>query len=132
MYGRNGVDGLCIALTVVGCVIHLATSFAVSMPYLRLISLIPFGLAIFRVLSKNIPARRKENDAFIKFWIPVKNKFIQKKRQFDDKDHKYYKCPGCSHVLRVPRGRGKIEISCPYCQRKFKRNTGKQKVNVVQ
>lgn len=127
MYGRYGMDQLSIALIALGCIINCVLSFF-RIPFLQLIGLIPFIFAAIRVLSKNTERRTKENNAFIKFWIPWKNFFAQKRRESQDRDHKYYKCPQCSHKLRVPRNMGKINITCPYCNKEFKKNTGKRDV----
>ena len=53
--------------------------------------------------------------------ITKKVDFFKRKRK--DKTHKYYKCPTCKQVVRVPKGRGKIEISCPKCHTKFIKRT---------
>lgn len=129
MIGRYGADQLGVALMIAGCILTFALSFS-SKAYFRLFGMIPYAAFLFRALSRNIAARRKENAAFLKYWNPVKAFFIRKKRQYDDKAHKYYSCPRCRRVLRVPAGRGKIEICCPYCQRKFIKNTGSPKVDV--
>lgn len=125
MYGRYGLDKLGVALIVLGCITSFVLSF-VRIPFLGLVALVPYGFMLFRVFSKNYEKRKKENDVFIRIWIPWKNFFITKHRQHSDSEHKYYKCPKCSHTLRVPKNRGKIEITCPYCQKKFKKNTGKK------
>lgn len=125
MYGRYGMDQLSVALTVIGCVVTFALSF-IRMPYYRLIGFIPYIIVIMRVLSRNVDRRRAENERFLKLWYPWKEFFAKKQRQAQDYNHKYYRCPKCAHVLRVPKGRGKIEITCPYCDKKFKRNTGQQ------
>lgn len=129
MYGRYGADQLGVFLVILGAVITFALSF-VRTPYYKLISFVPYLLFIIRALSKNIAARRRENDAFLKIYNPVKNFCTQKYKHHQDKDHKYYKCKSCHHVLRVPSGKGKIEITCPYCNLKFKKNTGKAKVQM--
>lgn len=128
MFGRYGLDTLNIALIILGCVITFVTSF-IRTPYYRLLGFIPYIIVLCRALSRNHAARAKENNAFLKVWVPCRNFFKKKHSQYADKDHRYYKCPKCKHVLRVPKGRGKIQISCPYCQTKFKKNTGKPKVN---
>lgn len=122
MYGRYGADQLGIALIVLGCIVTFSLSF-IRVPYYRLIGLIPYGFFLFRALSKNIEKRRAENEKFLKVWYPCCDFFKRKSSQFQDKEHKYYKCPGCSRTLRVPKGKGKIEISCPHCGRKFKKRT---------
>ena len=122
---RYGIDQLNVALGIISCILTFALSF-IRVPYYRLIGLIPFVLIAIRALSKNFEARRKENEKFLEIFIPWKNYIIKKQRQRQDKEHKYYDCPSCSHTLRVPKNKGKIEITCPYCSKKFKRNTGKK------
>lgn len=130
MYGRYGVDQLGFALVVLGCVLTFVLSL-VRMPYqklfvsllLRLVGMIPYLLFLLRALSRNLEKRRRENEKFLKFWVPVREFFKTKYSHFKDKDHRFFKCPNCSRTLRVPKGKGKIEISCPHCGRKFKKRT---------
>lgn len=122
MYGRYGNDQLNFALLIFGCVLTAILSF-IRVPYIHYIGLIPYVIVIFRTLSRNIPARQKENARFIRMTEPLKRFIVKKTRQFQDKDHKYYACPGCRNTLRVPKGRGKIKISCPHCSKEFVRKT---------
>ncbi|MCM1543901.1 MAG: hypothetical protein NC110_01265 [Ruminococcus sp.] len=128
MYGRYGMDQLNIALLILGCAVTFVLSFT-RPPYLRLLGFIPYVIVLIRALSHNIEGNRAANERFLKVWNKIKNTFNNKQRQAQDYNHKYYRCPQCSHVLRVPKGRGKIEITCPYCNRKFKKNTGKLKTS---
>lgn len=130
MYGRYGVDGLGLALVLLGCVLTFVLSLF-RMPsqrlfvslLLRLVGMIPYLLFLLRALSKNIEKRRIENERFLKIWLPVSGFFKTKYSHLKDKDHRFFKCPNCSRTLRVPKGKGKIEISCPHCGRKFKKRT---------
>lgn len=122
MYGRYGNDMLNFALLIVGCLITSILSFS-KVPYLHYIGLIPYLAVIYRTLSKNIPARQKENAKFLELIQPWKKFIIKKARQFQDKNHRYYPCPQCHNTLRVPKGRGKIKISCPHCGKEFIRKT---------
>jgi sugar phosphate permease len=92
-----------------------------------LLSLIAFILLVyttFRTFSKNVYKRRAELDKF----LAVKRK-IKKKRDFrrlvlrERKEYVYFKCPYCKEYLRVPRGRGKIIVTCRVCHRKFDKKT---------
>ena len=120
MYGRNGVDQLNRALaaaylilffggTLVSGVLKselLATIFATVENVVML-------LLIFRMFSKNLAKRRAENAKFLQLvWWPLKRKFTAVK----DREHKYFTCPNCRTVCRVPRGKGKIVITCPKCR----------------
>ena len=110
MYGRYGADQLGMALLVGGMVLMLLGTFlwqpAVILAYVVLF------YYIFRVYSKNIPQRRKENAWFLRLTAPVR-----------DRQHRYYRCPGCRQSVRVPRGKGRIAITCPKCRRRFEKNT---------
>lgn len=122
MYGRYGNDQLNLALVLVGCVITVILSFFDLYP-VRLIGTIPYLIALARAFSKNTVKRREENSAFLRFIEPMMKNAAEKHTQMQDKDHRYYKCPGCKKVLRVPRGRGKIKISCPHCSKEFIKKT---------
>ncbi len=127
--GRYGIDQLGIALGFLSCVLTFFLSFTRN-PFVRLIGLIPFIFIFWRAFSTNFEKRTKENEKFLKVFIPLKNYVIKKQRQHSDKEHKYYDCPSCKHTLRVPSHKGKIEICCPYCNNKFKKNTGKVNNNI--
>ena len=119
MIGRYGPDHLSIALIILAFILSVLNAILWHTPIL-FISYFVFGLAIFRVLSRNIPRRRAENDIFIRYWWPVKTKvmnivkYIIKKIR-DKRKYRYYTCPTCSLKLRVPKGKGKIRITCPRC-----------------
>jgi len=115
MIGRYGPDHLSIALIILAFILSLLNAIVLHTPILY-ISYFIFVLTIFRMLSRNITRRRAENDIFIRFWWPVRTKiknlitWIRNKRRYV-----YYKCPTCKTKLRVPRGKGKIRITCPKC-----------------
>ena len=130
MYGRYGMDQLGFALVILGCVITFVLSLF-GLRYrggwgaliFRVLGMLPYLVFVLRALSKDIEKRRAENMRFLKVWSPCAAFFSKKASQCRDKEHKYYNCPGCSRTLRVPKGKGKIEISCPHCGRKFKKRT---------
>lgn len=122
MSGRYGNDALNVALCVLGCVITLVLSFF-HIGWFKLFTYVPFLVAVFRMMSKNFEKRRKENALFMKFWTPWSVFFSKKYDHFKDKEHRYFDCPVCHRTLRVPSGRGKIEITCPFCGKKFKKRT---------
>jgi hypothetical protein len=67
----------------------------------------------FRMFSRNIVKRRRENDRFCGFFRLRRNKFR------DRKTHVYRKCPQCRAVLRLPRAKGKHTVVCPRCKHRF-------------
>ena len=40
-------------------------------------------------------------------------------RPRSDAEHRIFRCPKCDQRVRVPRGRGKISITCPKCGHEF-------------
>ena len=123
MMGRYGADQFGIALMVLGLVLSGVFSFTVPFPWFYL-AYIPYFYGIYRMLSKNISARRKENDLFLKFWTPLAGWFKFRRTAFRDRKlYKYFKCPSCGLHLRAPRGKGKIQITCQRCHQKFCKKT---------
>lgn len=126
MYGRYGTDQLNLFLLVVFLLLWLAQAFVrnqVAIAVLSWISLLLAAAMIFRIMSRNYSRRRAENDAFLKVFGPVIHWFKRKRNQARDKDHVYFKCPTCSQTLRVPRGKGKISITCRNCGTVFQEKT---------
>ena len=115
MEGRYGTDRLNTAILIVGVAAALIRLFfsqpAVNLA-LWLISYAMMFWAIFRMLSRNVYKRYQEN-----------RKFLQLIDRIKDRQHRYYDCPKCHQTVRVPRGKGKIAITCPKCKEKFVRKT---------
>ncbi len=47
----------------------------------------------------------------------------RKAQRQDSRYYKYFNCPNCNQKVRVPKGKGKIEITCPKCRTTFIRKT---------
>ena len=119
MIGRYGPDQLNMALIILAIVVGILANI-IKLNVITLLSYLLLILAIFRMLSRNMAARRRENDRFLKLWWPIR----QKLRGFfgrakDSRNYRFFKCPGCRNTLRVPRGNGKIQITCPRCGERF-------------
>ena len=80
-------------------------------------------LSVFRMMSRKRYKRKKENEKFFALIRPLRSRYKLIKNNLTDKGHRYYQCPQCGQKVRVPRGRGKIEISCPNCRTKFTRRS---------
>ena len=115
MEGRYGTDKLNMAILCTGLVFSLLASLSPA-PIVKLaFTTIAYALmiiAIIRTLSRNIYKRYEENRKFLLFFQKLK-----------DKDHRYFNCPRCHQQVRVPKGKGKIAITCPKCKEKFVQNT---------
>ena len=84
------------------------------------LTLVLLVLVYFRMFSKDLPKRSEENSRYlqIRYRIFAKLKAL-KERWVQRKDFKFFQCPSCHAVLRVPRGRGKIKIVCRKCGNTF-------------
>lgn len=123
MQGRYGADQLTLALLISSIIISFITAF-IRVPFLPLLSYVPLIFGIYRTLSKNRSKRYNENRIFMNKWTPIQRKLVQKKNQFKErKTHKYYKCKACGKMLRVPKGKGNIRITCPACKHSFSKRT---------
>lgn len=74
----------------------------------------------FRMFSKNIHKRYRENVKYIKYRDKFLNIF---KKNAINKDYRIFKCPKCRQKIRVPKNKGKIAISCPKCRTEFIKKT---------
>lgn len=123
MLGRYGVDQLSVGLLFLSFLLSIIMFFIPS-SILSYVIYLPILVFLFRVLSKNHTMRRKENAAFLKLWNPVYLWFGKKHTQMGNrKTHRYFKCPGCKQEMRVPKGKGKIRITCPKCKLEFIKKT---------
>ena len=123
MTGRYGVDQLSVACLCLSFFFSILSSLT-NIQFFYLFSLVLLVLYTYRVFSKQISKRYEENRKFLRLFHPVQKQYKLITRQLKDfKTHRYYKCPCCSQVLRVPRGRGKICITCSKCNHKLHKKT---------
>ena len=133
MIGRYGTDSLSLFLLVLSIIITFVTSIFGGNLITLLISYAMWGWVIFRTLSRNIAARSKENEVFLTGWRWVMDHTVgfrgwvktEGNRFRDRKTHKYFRCPTCHQMVRVPKNKGKVRIICPKCKNEFIRSTGK-------
>lgn len=123
MQGRYGADQLSFAFIILFIIFNIISliwpSFIITILYVFL-----FAVFLFRLVSRNIAARQRENYLFLKAWYPVQNYFTRLSIRLKNmKKYKYFKCDKCKKSMRVPRGKGKVVITCPGCGNKFTRKT---------
>lgn len=123
MAGRYGADHLNLALLAAAVLLSVILGF-IPVPFLTLLAYIPLVWGIYRMLSRNLLKRSAENQKFLAFWNRFKGWYQKKKNRLNDqKYYKFYHCPGCRQTLRLPKGRGKIRITCPKCGKVFEKKT---------
>ncbi len=123
MIGRNGNDQLNRFLLVVGVVLLLLASLlgrAGVGNLLYLLALAALILSYYRMLSRDLYRRRSENERYLRKREKLSAKLrLLRERWNQRKDFKFFTCPSCKAVMRVPRGRGKIRIVCHKCGNTF-------------
>ena len=114
MQGRYGNDQLNRFLMILVLVCFVLSLFGLRPFYL--LGILCLVLSYFRMLSRNIYKRRGENAVYLRYEYKVKQFFATWKRDMAQrKTHHIYRCPSCKQKIRIPRGKGKIEIRCPKC-----------------
>jgi len=119
MQGRNGVDQLSQFLNIVVLILFVISLFVRWLPlYLLAIALLIY--MYFRIFSRNIPKRSMENQKFCNLRYDLAIKKNKKKQEWEQrKIYRFYRCPMCNQKVRVPKGRGRICITCPKCRAEF-------------
>ena len=115
MTGRYGTDKLGLALLGTALAMSLLGALLPTGVISLVLSLTYYALmfwALWRMFSRNTYARYEENRKFLRFFDRLK-----------DREHRYFTCPKCQQPVRVPRGKGKIAITCPKCREKFIKKT---------
>lgn len=118
MYGRYGTDPLNLFLLTLYILCYFISILARFEP-LYWVSLVLIFICLFRLLSRNIPRRRAENARFLQMTDPAVRWFRLRRTIHRDKEHRYFKCPNCGQQLRVPRGKGRITVTCRGCGATF-------------
>ena len=116
MQGRYGMDQLGKTMNMVALILLIISIFT-RWRWSYALAIVVIVLLYMRVFSKNLNKRYQENQRFINFRTDWKRKQEQKKI------YRFYKCPKCKQKVRVPKGRGKICITCPKCRTEFIRHS---------
>ena len=115
MSGRYGSDRLKMVILCAGLEPSILSSLFRNLNARMIFLVLSYALmiwAIFRALSRNTYKRYQENRRFLLIFDRLK-----------DRNNRYFNCPKCRQTVRVPRGKGKISITCPRCREKFIRKT---------
>ena len=123
MSGRYGTDELSKFMLAV-CLVLLVINIFTGVQGVYLIALVLLGVCYSRMFSRNYVKRSEENRKYLDTVWKIKNWFLKKKnRIIQSKDFHIYKCPSCGQKIRIPRGKGKICITCPKCRNQFEKKS---------
>ncbi|MBQ6663501.1 MAG: hypothetical protein IJM69_08185 [Firmicutes bacterium] len=121
--GRYGIDELGRVLYLAGLVLLIGNAFLRN-GLLSMLTTVILFYGLFRMYSKNIPARQQENARFLGWKQKLTGKASLTRSRFRDrKEYRYFRCEKCNQMVRVPKGKGEIEIRCPRCGNSFRRRT---------
>jgi len=124
MSGRYGNDELGFTLLGISVLLSVSSGFFGEQALLiRFISYVPLLIEFYRLFSRRIGKRRQENQWFLNLIKPLRRNFKVFLLNIKDKNSRYYTCPKCSQMVRVPKGRGHIEINCPHCHTSFSKKS---------
>ena len=118
MIGRYGMDQFSRFLMWATLVIMVIGTF--THPIVYYVGFAGMIYMYFRIFSKNWTKRSAENQWYLRKSYAVRTWFDKKKKLWKlKKTHKIFKCPTCKQKIKVPKGKGKIEIKCTKCDTKF-------------
>ena len=121
MSGRAGIDQLGIALFYAVILLNILS----LIPFLRILSsvaFVVFVVALYRMLSRNTQQRYKENQWWLTKSAPLTTKLRQALVRFRNrKQYRYFRCPQCRAMLKLPRNVGEVTVTCGSCKHSFKK-----------
>ena len=128
MYGRNGYDAFSQFLLLAAVVLMVFTWIFSRVPALsalfQMAEWVVLIWCIWRTLSRNIYKRQQENAKYYEKRRLVSRWFRSVKDRWQQrKDYKFFRCPSCHALLRVPKGKGKLQLTCRKCGNRFERKT---------
>lgn len=119
MIGRYGIDELGRFTLYASLAVMILSMFA-RFRILYLLAFLMLIVCYVRMFSRSVAKRSQENQKFLTLRYKVLAGFTNWKQNLKTrKTHHIYKCPSCTQKVRVPKGKGRIEIRCPKCSTKF-------------
>ena len=125
MQGRYGVDdlsrftmGAALVLIILTMFVNIVNRSVGSV--LDFLGIVAIVYAYFRIFSRDIQKRYEENQKYLAMTSKFRLRFNKEKNLMKQRKTLHiYNCPGCGQKIRIPKGKGKIEIDCPKCHTKF-------------
>lgn len=123
MIGRYGSDQFSKTMLGIALAFFILDMFT-SVGFLQPVAMVLIFYVYFRMFSRNIPKRYAENQKYMQYHNKVIQIFKREKKVFEQrKEYRIFKCPQCKQRIRVPKGRGLIEIRCTKCGHTFRKKS---------
>ena len=129
-YGRNGLDSLGKFQLCVGVAAYILSLLLSKLSdsglgsALWAVSVVCMIHYLWRAMSRKLDKRAAENQKYLSAKRRVTDWFRTRKTRFEQRrEYKFFKCPGCKAMLRVPRGKGSVQITCRKCGMRFSGRT---------
>lgn len=121
MQGRYGGDELSRFLMLVSLALFVLSCFR-TLRWCYLFALSLMLVSVFRCYSRNLEKRARERAAYLRAGDRIRGRRNAQKQRWDDrKTHRYLTCKQCRATLRVPKGKGTLQITCPKCGNTFQK-----------
>ncbi len=123
MYGRYGSDDFCRFLLIAMFVCVILNMF-IPTSIFYYIALVLLVYSYYRMFSKDINKRTQENQMYLRYKTRFTGYFSSRRKMMGyRKTHRIYSCPECRQKIKVPKGKGKIMITCPRCRTQFQKKS---------
>lgn len=127
MQGRYGVDQFSNCLIWLAVILAVLAMF-IKIPFLQIICWALIIYAYVRIFSRNVSKRYTQNQKFLDYTWGIRNIFAKiryriKYGKQTSEPFRIYKCRKCGQKIRIPKGKGRIMITCPKCKYQFKRKS---------
>ncbi len=121
MIRRHGADELSLGLLISGLALSLISRIT-RLGVLELLGMAAYIFSVYRMLSRQHEKRYQENQKFVALWRKSSGEAKQfSVRWKNRKSFKYFKCPQCHALLRLPRKVGEVTVTCGKCHHAFKK-----------
>ena len=121
MAGRYGSDPLNNALLILGIALIIVARI-LGWAWMNVFILALLCLCYFRMFSRNTVKRSAENRKYLelrwKWRTGIKQAWVRLKNL---RKYKYFKCPECHALLRLPRKVGEVTVTCGKCKHSLKK-----------
>ena len=123
MAGRYGSDPLNNALLILGIALIIVARI-LGWAWMNVFILALLCLCYFRMFSRKVYKRRAENEKYLRATAGLRLYFRGLRERWSQRrDYKFFRCPSCRTLLRVPKGKGKLKVVCRKCGNSFIKKT---------